>query len=74
MFAWIIKNTYYINKTMLIQCKTFNNVVQLVIVLTFIVSRGTNLILVEHDIQFSAYLYQMNELISIDQALAGVYQ
>ena len=59
---------------MLIQCKTFNNVVQLVIVLTFIVSRGTNLILVEHDIQFSAYLYQMNELISIDQALAGVYQ
>ena len=53
---------------MLRQWKTFNNV-KLVVVLTFIVSRGTNLILEEHDIQFSAYLYQMNELISIDQAL-----
>ena len=54
---------------MLRQSKTFNNV-KLVVVLTFIVSRGTNLILEEHDIQFSACLYQMmNQLISIDQAL-----
>ena len=55
---------------MLRQWKTFNNV-KLVDVLTFIVSRGTNLILEEeHDIQLSACLYQMmNELISIDQAL-----
>jgi hypothetical protein len=43
----------YIDKTMLRQCKTFDNV-KLVIFLTFILSRGTNLILGEDDIQFSS--------------------